>query len=100
VLGIRRGTTELHCAWQNGRIERCFGTLKEKLDRWAVADGVALKASPVVFRCWYNHVRTHQHLGGCTPMEAWNKTDLRRRPTRLVWFEGWDGLLQGEYLQR
>jgi putative transposase len=100
MLGIRHETTELHCPWQNGRIERFFGTLKGKLDRWAVADGAALNASLVVFRLWYNHVRTHQHLGGCTPMEAWNKTDLRRRPKPLVWFEGWDGLLQGEYLQR
>lgn len=100
LLGIRHQSTELHCPWQNGRIERFFGTLKDKLDRWAVADDLALQASLVAFRLWYDHVRTHQHLGGCTPMEAWNHTDIRRRPKRLVWFEGWDGLLQGEYLQR
>ncbi|HWG88503.1 MAG TPA: integrase core domain-containing protein [Candidatus Acidoferrales bacterium] len=100
LLGIRHQTTELHCPWQNGRIERFFGTLKDKLDRWVVADGLALQASLMVFRLWYNHVRTHQHLDGCTPMEAWNKTDLRHRPKRWLWFEGWDGLLQGEYLQR
>ncbi|MES2311621.1 MAG: integrase core domain-containing protein [Pseudomonadota bacterium] len=100
VLGIRHQTTELHCPWQNGRIERFFGTLKDKLDRWAVADGLALQASLRVFRLWYNHVRTHQHLGGRTPIEAWNNTDIRHRPKRRVWFEGWDGLLQGEYLQR
>ncbi|MDE3072711.1 MAG: transposase family protein, partial [Pseudomonadota bacterium] len=52
LLGIRHQTTELHCPWQNGRIERFFGTLKNKLDRWAVADGIALNTSLVVFRCW------------------------------------------------
>jgi hypothetical protein len=91
---------EVHWTWQNGRIERFFGTLKDKLDRWAVADGLALQASLRVFRLWYNHVRAHQHLGGRMPIEAWNNTDIRHRPKRLVWFEGWDGLLQGEYLQR
>ncbi|MDE2309137.1 MAG: transposase family protein, partial [Xanthomonadaceae bacterium] len=47
LLDIRHQTTELHCPWQNGRIERFFGTLKNKLDRWAVADGIALNTSLV-----------------------------------------------------
>lgn len=100
LLGIGKQTTEWHCPWQNGRIERFFGTLKEQLNRWAVADGDALNASLAVFRGWYNHVRPHQHLQWRTPMEAWHKTDLRRPPKRQLWFEAWDGLLQGEYLQR
>jgi hypothetical protein len=35
-------------------------------------------------------------------MEAWRGLDARRRPivVRRVWFEAWDGLLQGEYVQR
>lgn len=99
-LGIKHQTTEPHCPWQNGRIERFFGTLKDKLDRWAVADAAALQASLAIFRGWYNHVRPHQHLGGLTPMEAWEGVDIRRPPRRRLWFEGWDGLLQGEYLQR
>ena len=98
-LGIRHQTTELHCPWQNGRIERFFGTLKAKLDRWAVAGQTSLNATLVVFRLWYNHVRPHQHLQGRTPVEAWNRCDIRRRSRRRVWFEAWDGLLQGEYLQ-
>jgi putative transposase len=100
LLGIRKQTTELHCPWQNGRIERFFGTLKGKLDRWAVADGERLNASLAAFHLWYNHVRTHQHLQWSTPMEAWHKIDLRRPPQRRLWFDAWDGLLQGEYLQR
>ncbi len=99
LLGIRHQVTELHCPWQNGRIERFFGTLKAKLDCWAVADGVALNSSLAAFRVWYNHVRPHQHLQARTPVEAWNRCDIRRRPIRRVWFEAWDGLLQGEYLQ-
>lgn len=36
LLGIRHQRTELHCPWQNGRVERFFGTLKEKLNHWEV----------------------------------------------------------------
>lgn len=100
LLGIRHQKTEPHCPWQNGRIERFFGTLKEKLGQWAVPDTSSLNTSLAVFRLWYNHVRPHQHLQGQTPAEIWSDVDLRRPITRRVWFEAWDGLLQGEYLQR
>ena len=33
ALGIRHQRTEPHCPWQNGRVERFFGTLKASLDR-------------------------------------------------------------------
>jgi putative transposase len=39
LLGVHLQTTELHCPWQNGRIERFFGTLKQKPDTITVADG-------------------------------------------------------------
>jgi hypothetical protein len=45
-------------------------------------------------------VRPHQHLQGRTPAEVWGGIDIyRRRVRRRLWFEAWDGLLQGEYLQ-
>lgn len=95
LLGIRHQRTDLHCPWQNGRIERLFGTLKNKLDRWAVASGDELSVASAQFRFWYNHVRPHQHLGGRTPAEAWSgSTSERCAP---LWFEAWDGLLCGDY---
>lgn len=33
LLGVRLQTIDLHCPWQNGRIERFFGTFKQHLDR-------------------------------------------------------------------
>jgi putative transposase len=30
LLSIKRQTTDIACPWQNGRIERCFGTFKQK----------------------------------------------------------------------
>ncbi len=101
LAGIRHQRSELHCPWQNGRIERLFGTLKQKLDRWCVADTVQLADDLKIFRFWYNHVRPHQHLGGNTPAEAWDGiSPFATKIKSEFWFEAWDGLLQGYYLRR
>jgi transposase InsO family protein len=99
-LRIRHQRTDLHSPWQNGRIERFFGTLKAKLDRLMVADADGLNDALCIFRYWYNQVRPHQHLQGRTPHEVWHGMDIyRRKVRRSVEYEAWDGLLQGECLQ-
>lgn len=101
VLGIHHQTTDLHCPWQNGRVERFFGTLKEKLDQLAVTSFDALNSALGEFRFFYNHVRPHQNLGGATPAEAWAGANPHiTRFKQEYWFEAWDGLLQGYYLRR
>ena len=93
LLSIRHQRIELHCPWQNGRIERFFGTLKQKLDRITIADRDDLCCKLIEFRCWYNHIRPHQHLHGHTPAEAWvGHKKSTRRPER---FDAWDGRLTG-----
>ena len=100
LLDIRHQRIDLHSPWQNGRIERFFGTLKSKLDRLIVADHEALNESLGIFRYWYNQVRPHQHLQGRTPHEVWHGIDIYRRSIRrCVEYEAWEGLLQGECLQ-
>lgn len=101
VLGIRHQRTDRGCPWQNGRIERFFGTLKDQLDRLAVDSFETLNLALGEFRFFYNHVRPHQNLGGRTPAEAWAGDDpLARAPRHEYWFEGWDSLLTGYYLRR
>jgi transposase InsO family protein len=101
LLGIRHQRTDLHCPWQNGRVERFFGSLKASLNQLAVLSFDALGDSLVEFRFFYNHVRSHQNLGGATPAEVWAGVDPRKtRFKREYWFEAWDGLLSGYYLQR
>ena len=101
LLGIRHQRTDPGCPWQNGRIERFFGTLKHKLDQWSVASLEELGNALVQFRFFYNHVRPHQNLQGRTPSEAWrNVNPFAAAPKTIEWFEGWDGLLQGFYLRR
>ena len=98
--GIRLRYTQPASPWQNGRIERFFGTLKAQLRDAAVDDHGQLQNRLVEFRHYYNYVRPHQHLGGRTPSEAWRGIDpYRRPPRRRLWFEGWDGRLRGWLLQ-
>ena len=101
MLGIGHQTTDLHCPWQNGRVERFFGSLKESLDQLAVASFDALNHALGEYRFFYNHVRSHQNLGGATPAEAWAGVNPHTSPfKREFWFEAWGGLLQGFYLRR
>lgn len=100
LLGIKHQRTDKGCPWMNGRIERFFGTLKEKLSQWEVDSLEQLNAALVPFRFWYNHVRSHQHLDGRTPAEVWAGNDVFvTKPKRATWFEAWDGLLTGYYLR-
>ncbi len=101
LLGIRHQRTDPGCPWQNGRVERFFGTLKQKLDCLAVDSLDALNSALVEFRFFYNHVRPHQNLGGRTPAEAWMGIDpYTAKHKSEYWFEAWDGLLKGFYLRR
>ena len=101
LLGIRHQQTDLHCPWQNGRVERFFGTLKERMNQLAVTSFDALNSALGEFRFFYNHVRSHQNLAGATPAEAWAEVNPHiTRFKQEYWFEVWDGLLQGYYLRR
>lgn len=101
TLGIRHQRTDPHCPWQNGRVERFFGTLKERLDRWQVDSLNQLALALADFSAWYNHMRPHQHLGGRTPAEAWTGIDpYATAPKSVSYFSAWDGMLTGFYLRR
>ena len=100
ILGIAHQRSDLGRPWQNGRIERLFGTLKAKLDRWQVGGAVQLQLALQQFGTWYKEVRPHRHLHGATPMETWHSIDVYRRPApKVEWFEAWDGLLTGYWLR-
>jgi putative transposase len=101
ALGIRHQRTDVAAPWQNGRVERFFGTLKSKLDLFLKTDSDVRISQPELdlFRLWYNHVRPHQSLRGLTPSEAWDGVSepcSRGKPKR---FEGWHGVLAGYYLE-
>jgi len=70
ILGIRHQRTQIHCPWQNGRIERFFGTFKFYSDR-VIFNAKKIQFALDEFQFWYNIVRPHRHLGGLTPQEVW-----------------------------
>jgi len=98
LLGIKHQSTDIHSPWQNGRVERFFGTLKQKLNQWSVDSFEQCDCDLQVFRFWYNNVRTHNNLNGKTPDEVWRDIDIyKRAPKNIYYFNEWDGLLTGFY---
>jgi hypothetical protein len=99
-LGIRHQLTDPGCPWQNGRIERLFGTLKQKLGQWQIVGIAQLNLDLNTFCYWYNHICPHQNLDGKTPAEAWSGDNpYTRTPKQERWFEAWDELLVGYELK-
>lgn len=100
LIGIRHQLIDKCCPWQNGRIERFWWTLKERLNQWQVESLEQLNDTLSQFKFWYNHVRPHQNLGGRTPAEVWNNKNIyTQKLKKEYWFEAWDGLLTGVYLK-
>lgn len=102
IAGIRRQRIDPGCPWQNGRIERLFGTLKPLLRQPVIPDAVALQGRLHEFANFYNHVRVHQRLHGLTPAEAWSGQNLnavRRRYGQGRWVQALDGLMLGYWLR-
>jgi transposase InsO family protein len=98
LLGVRHQRTAPFAPWQNGRIERLFLTLKERIQAWTREAGhVDIEQRDLdVFRAWLNGVRPHQHLEGhVVPGEAWVGRKLRSSRPRYL--NAWDGALTGFY---
>ena len=101
ILRIKQQFSKPGMPWMNGRIERLFGTLKERLNLLAVMDFKALELALSEFKIWYNHARPHQHLGGRTPGEVWSGIDpFKQGPKQIQYVVGWGGLLTGYYVRR
>ena len=102
--GIGHQTTQKHAPWQNGRVERLFGTLKPLLRQLVIPSGGALQCAFDEFRVFYNHVRPHQNLHGLTPVEHFaglRPTDLRQMPIKQVQeVQALAGLMRGYWIRR
>mgnify|MGYP003382313327 CR=1 FL=1 len=96
LLRIRHQRSAPHCPWQNGRIERLFLTLKQRILAWFLEAGIPenLDEDLTTVRAWYNHLRPHQHLDGWTPAMAWTgkKPSGQGNPR---FYSDWNGRLTG-----
>ena len=111
LANIQHQRINICALWQNGRIERLFGTLKPLLRLLVIPNKAALKQALQEFSLFYNHVRPHQNLHGLTPAESWHGLTMvdvqqtkgqltrtgQRKPAQLV--SALDGLLMGYYIK-
>ncbi|MBI5632329.1 MAG: hypothetical protein HZA15_02480 [Nitrospirae bacterium] len=68
--------------------------------QWQVENPAQLGGALVQFRFWYNHILPHQNPDGKTPGEVWRGQDIfAKEPKKEYWFEAWDELLTGFYLE-
>ena len=95
-MGIQHRTTDIASPWQNGRIERLFGTFKQAVKQVAIPRS-AMVENLEVFRRFYNHVRPHSNLGGKTSAEVWSGKP-HNRVGKAYYVDAWDGVLRGMYL--
>ena len=95
-LGTQQQTTQVASPWQNGRIERFFGTLKRYTQQIIIPNDQAQLALDQ-FRVWYNHIRPHQNLAGQTPAEVWNGKSANTRG-QAHYVNIWEGVLTGFYV--
>jgi transposase InsO family protein len=109
LAGIQKQTTNVHSPWQNGRMERLFGTLKPVLDQLRIVGQAQLQSTLDEFRVFYNHCRPHLNLNSKTPAQVWHQQATkgkRKQPKRKVvgnenyepvFVQAFDGLLHGVY---
>jgi transposase InsO family protein len=104
IVGIQHQTTQKHAPWQNGRIERLFGTLKPLLRQLVIPSGGALQSALDEFKDFYNHARPHQNLNGLTPAEHFaglRPTDIQQMPIKEVTpVQVLTGLMRGYWIRR
>ena len=103
LAGIKQQQTQVCAPWQNGRVERFFGTLKSLLRQLIIPNANTLADALSEIAFFYNHVQPHQNLGGLTPAEAWNGLTLaeiiqRKNNANLISALG--GLLVGFHHRR
>jgi len=101
-MGIRHRRSTPGCPWQNGRIERLFGTLKQALRGMVFPGQAVAQAALDEFASFYNHARPHRNLGGLTPIEAWHGVswrDVLQQAGRGRWVQALDGRLVAYHLR-
>jgi transposase InsO family protein len=99
LLGIKRQTTQIASPWQNGKIERLFGTMKQAFKDFSFPTTRSLESGLKEFRFFYNHVRLHQNLNYNTPANAWEGKPIATSKTHkeIVYFQGLSNNVAGYY---
>ena len=99
LLNIKQETTQIASPWQNGKIERLFGTMKQSFRDLVFPTMLSLENGLKEFRFFYNHVRAHQNLDYNTPANAWDDKPIPNSKTHreILYYEGLCGNVAGFY---
>jgi putative transposase len=104
LVGIQKQTTNVHSPWQNGRIERLFGTLKPIIRQLHISGKAQLQTALDEFKTFYNHARPHTNLNNQTPAQVWQNQCRNTKPKRArksktepAIVQAFDGLMTGIY---
>jgi hypothetical protein len=101
VLGIKRQTTQIASPWQNGKIERLFGTMKESFTDLVFPTVKSLENGLKEFRFFYNHIRLHQNLDYNAPANAWDNKPMStsKNSSQIIYYSGLCGNVAGFYFR-
>ena len=101
LLNIKQETTQIASPWQNGKIERLFGTMKQAFKELIFPTSQSLETGLKEFRFFYNHIRQHQNLGYNTPSNVWENKPISTSKTarEIVYFQGLCGNIAGYYFR-
>ncbi len=94
LLLIKHQTTDVARPWKNGRIERCFGSFKQKWRLANLSSTLYLQTELGHYQTWYNSIRPHSNLDERTPAEVYQNTVPKGNPIRA---NAWNGILTGYY---
>ena len=96
-LGIRHCRIRPFSPWENGYIERFFGSFKSALRKITLTSATDLIQAADEFRFFYNRIRLPQNLGYRTPIMAWRGQNQFPKMQTPRWFSSWGGELCGWY---
>ena len=99
LLNIKQETTQIASPWQNGKIERLFGTMKQTFQNLTFPTTQSLESGLKEFRFFYNHIRLHQNLNYNTPANAWSNKPMSTSKTarEIVYYQGLCDNVAGYY---
>ncbi|NKQ40534.1 MAG: transposase [Sulfurovum sp.] len=92
-------THSIASPWQNGKIERLFGTMKEAFGKLIFPTSQSLENGLKEFRFFYNHVRIHQNLDYTTPANVWSNRPMSTSKTakEIIYYQGLCDNVAGYY---
>jgi hypothetical protein len=99
TIAIKIETTQITSPWQNGKIERLFGTMKQSFRDLVFPTVQSLHEGLKKFRFFYNHIKLHQNLEYNIPANVWSNKPMPHSKTacEIIYYQGLCNNVAGYY---